>query len=418
MNLAVRNKMKNFKDFIVEAADSKVNLHLTHVDEDIFERGNKGADAAIKSLEDVLHNLGKGTTKLTVKWDGAPAIFAGKDPADGKFFVGTKAVFNKNAKLNKTKDDIKANHQGELAKKLTYALEHFPKIGIPDGTVLQGDLMFSKGDQKYETIDGKRWITAHPNTIVYAWESESDVGKKIRKADIGVVWHTTYKGKGDLSTYRASFGVDVFRLKQNSAVWMDDAYFKAGHVAFTEQEGTYIEGIIRAAKSTKGDFNSIAKLMSTLPSGAVGAGVKTFVNSKIRNGELPNPSTAAKEYLDYVEKYFEDKVVSKVKTDAAKEQKRTMMKQFIQTATNNFRDLVAAFEFVDLMTKGKVAVIKKLEKINSQKSFVRTKDGFKVTGAEGYVAINPTEGEAVKFVDRIAFSHFNFSDKYIKGWQK
>ena len=410
--------MKNFGEFITEAADSSVNLHLTHVDEDIFERGKKGADAAIRSLEDVLKNLGKGTTKLTVKWDGAPAIFAGKDPEDGKFFVGTKAVFNKNAKLNKTPEDIKQNHQGDLAKKLVFALQHFPKIGIPDGIVLQGDLMFTKGDQKYESIDGKRWITCHPNTIVYAWDAESDVGKKIRKADIGVVWHTTYKGKGDLSTYRASFGVDVFRLKQIAQVWMDDAYFKAGNIAFSPQEGSYIEGIIRAAKSTTGDFNAIAKLMNSLPSGAVGAGVKTFVNSKIRNGELPNPATAAKEYLDYVEKYFEDKVVSKVKTDSAKEQKRAMMKQFLQEAARLFRDLVAAFEFIDLMTKGKVAVIKKLESINSQKSFVRTAQGFKVTGAEGYVAINPAEGEAVKFVDRIAFSHYNFSPEYQKGWQK
>lgn len=411
--------MKAFKAFLQEAADSAVNLHLTHVDEDLFERGNKGAKAAIVAIRDVLETLGQGDIKLTVKWDGAPAIFAGKDPSDGKFFVGTKSVFAKNAKLVKDKKDVKTHgYPAALAQKLAIALDEFPKIGIPDGIVLQGDLMFTKGDQKYETIDGKRYITAHPNTIVYAWEAESDVGKQIRNANIGVVWHTTYSGRGDLSTYKARFGVDSNKLKKQRTVWQDDAFFKAGTIAFTKSEYNYISGLAREAESLIGNFDSVQKVMDTLPSGAVGAGIKTFINSQIRDGRLPNPASAANEYYKHAEQKFEKQVIGKVKSDAAKETKRAMMKQFLADCQKNHKDIVKAFEFVDVVTKAKVAIIKKLESINKQAAFVKTSDGFKVTGAEGYVAINPSKGEAVKFVDRIAFSHFNFSDKYIKGWQK
>jgi len=411
--------MKSFSNYLTEAADSNVNLHLTHVDEDLFERGNDGAKAAIVAVRDVLETLGQGNIKLTVKWDGAPAIFCGKDPEDGKFFVGTKSVFAKNAKLVKSKADIKAHgYPAGLADKLQYALDEFPKIGIPDGIVLQGDLMFTKGDQNYETIDGKRYIVAHPNTIAYAWEAESDVGKDIRNANIGVVWHTTYSGKGTLSTYRAKFGVNVKKLKKTRTVWQDDAYFKAGTIAFNQKEYQKIKALADQAESLIGDFDSVARIMDTLPSGAVGAGIKTFINSKIRNGQLPNPANAVNEYYVHVKEKFEKQVIAKVKTEASKESKRAIMKQFLEDCQRNHKSIVQAFEFVDVIVKAKVAIIAKLESINTQKSFVKTKDGFKVTGAEGYVAINPSKGEAVKFVDRIAFSHFNFNPEYIKGWMK
>ena len=77
-----------------------------------------------------------------------------------------------------------------------------------------------------------------------------------------------------------------------------------------------------------------------------------------------------------------------------------------------------AFEFVDIITKAKMLVIGRLNLINNQKAFVLTNTGFKTTAPEGYVAINIKRGEAVKFVDRLEFSHFNFSSEYVKGWQR
>lgn len=410
--------MLDFKSFIVEAADSKQNLHLTHADEDLFERGDAGAEAAIEYITDFVQTVGKGEVQLTVKWDGAPAIFAGWDPFDGKFFVGTKSVFNASPKIYKTQKDITDNESGGKATKLKVALEELPKVGIPKNTVLQGDMMFTKGDQKYETIDNQRFITVHPNTIVYAWPAESDIGKKIRNANMGIVWHTTYTGRGSLQDYRARFGVDVSKMKQTRTCWMDDAYFKGVDIAFSESEYREIYSLAMQAQSKIGGFDKIVTVMNTLPSSAVGAGIKTYINSKIRGGTLPEPAVAYKEYIDYVKDYFEDKVISKVKTEKSKDQKRAALKQLVSDLKAISKELKNAFVYVDIITKAKMLVISRLNLINNQKAFVLTNTGFKTTNPEGYVAINTKRGEAVKFVDRLEFSHFNFSQDYIKGWQR
>jgi len=403
---------------IFEAADSSQNLHLTHLDEDLFERGDKGAKSACEFCIDVLKNVGTGATKLTTKWDGAPALFAGWDPADGKFFVGTKSVFNKNPKVYKTDKDIQQNESGGKAEKLKYALKYFAKIGIPKGIVLQGDLLWTSGDQKYATIENKRYITVHPNTIVYAWPAESETGKAVRNAAIGVIWHTTYTGRGSLSNYSAKFGVDVSKLKQTRDVWMDDAYFKGADIAFTESEYEEAMSHVLDAQDLIGGFDKVVETMKLLPDAAVGAGIKTFINSYIRQGKYPSPNKAFNEYIDYVKTYWEEKIVAKLKTDAAKETKKAALKQYLDELNKNKDVVVKAFKFVNHITQAKMIVVKKINELNKQSMFVKTKDGFKTTAPEGYVAFDTRKGEAVKFVDRLTFSHFNFSSEYLKGWMK
>ena len=51
------------------------------------------------------------------------------------------------------------------------------------------------------------------------------------------------------------------------------------------------------------------------------------------------------------------------------------------------------------------------------RTFLKTKDGWKVTGQEGFVAIDRTGTQAVKLVDRLDFSYANFNSDIIKGWQ-
>ena len=411
--------MLTFSQFITEAANSKQNLHLTHADEDLYERGDEGAKAAIEFLRDFSLKVGTNHSNVTVKWDGAPALFAGTDPEDGKFFVATKGVFNKIPTVYKTAADINAsNAPSGLAAKLQVALKELPSIGIPKDTVLQGDMLFTSGDQKFETIDGIRYLTVHPNTIVYAWPAKSDIATTIRNANMGIIWHTSYKGRGSLSNYAASFGVDVSKLKTSRSVFMDDAYFKGLDIGYTEAELRAFNVHINKAERLIGNFDKIVDIMNTLPSSAAGANIKTFINSRIRSGQLPNPRTAAKDYIEYLKTYWEDKVVSKVKSEAAINTKRAALKQLINDLNKNRLTLVKSFMYVDEITKAKMMAIDKLNLINNQKAFVLTKDGFKVTEPEGYVAINSEKGEAVKFVDRLNFSHFNFSSEYIKGWQR
>ena len=88
--------MKSFRTHLIESKAGK-NLHLEHLEDEIINNGINGGRAAInflRALRDMLSGESGSKINMTVKWDGAPAIFAGTDPADGKFFVAKKSVFN------------------------------------------------------------------------------------------------------------------------------------------------------------------------------------------------------------------------------------------------------------------------------------------------------------------------------------
>ena len=203
----------------------------------MLNHGIDGTLAAInflQSLRDMLAGNAKRSVNVSVKWDGAPAIFAGINPENDKFFVGTKGVFNVNPKVNYTDADIDKNHSAAgLNAKLKVALKHLPKLGITD--VLQGDMLFTDDDFKTETIDDKSYITFTPNTITYAIPKESS--HKITKAKMGIVWHTTYSGE-KLEDMRASFGANIGGLTKTNDVWFSDANYQdtSGTVNFNKAE--------------------------------------------------------------------------------------------------------------------------------------------------------------------------------------
>ena len=198
-----------FTEYLTEAKKEGANLHLEHIEDEVLNRGVSGARDAInflQSLRDMLSGHSKSKVNITTKWDGAPAIFCGINPDNGKFFVGTKGVFNVNAKLNYTDEDIDKNHPGEgLNAKLKIALRYLPKLGIKG--VLQGDMMFVKGDMEDKTIDGVDYITFQPNTIVYAVPADSKLASMMQAAQLGIVFHTSYTGK-TFSDMKASFNID------------------------------------------------------------------------------------------------------------------------------------------------------------------------------------------------------------------
>jgi hypothetical protein len=172
------------------------NTHITHLEDDIFLSGHEGAMNSIRFVREVVKSFSSNVNtqlNVSVKWDGAPAIFAGINPENGKFFVGTKGVFNKNAKLNYTADDIRKNHSGGLATRLGYCLDNLKDLGIKG--IIQGDMLFIDSDITEQKIDGKSYITFTPNTITYAVEKGTPLAKEIQSAKMGVVWHTSYNGK-------------------------------------------------------------------------------------------------------------------------------------------------------------------------------------------------------------------------------
>ena len=206
-----------FSDFITE----QKNTHMTHIEDKVLYGGVKGtrdAILALRSLRDMLG--GEHDGKVSVKWDGAPAIFCGTDPRDGEFFVAKKGIFAKSPKVYKSNADIDADTSGDLNTKLKLALKHLPELGIKG--IIQGDFLYSKSDVKTQKIKGKNYVTFHPNTIVYAVPKESDASDAIMKSKIGIVWHTTYTGRS-FETLKASYGVDVSRFNSSRNVWSQDA---------------------------------------------------------------------------------------------------------------------------------------------------------------------------------------------------
>ncbi len=242
--------MLRFKEYLIEAKEGK-NLHLEHLEDEVLNNGINGTRAAInflRSLRDMLAGSAKKSVNVTVKWDGAPAVFAGINPENKKFFVGTKGVFNKTPKVNYTDADIDANHSSAgLNAKLKVALKYLPKLGITD--VLQGDMLFTQDDLSTETIDGIPYTTFTPNTITYAVPKKS--ASKIEKSKMGIVWHTTYSGD-TLQSMRASFGASVKGLTKTNDVWFTDADYKdtSGTINFNKAETTSITSVLSQACGT------------------------------------------------------------------------------------------------------------------------------------------------------------------------
>ena len=171
--------MNNLAEQLLLEDKGGKNLHLEHIEDEILNYGVDGGRAAInflRSLRDMLAGSSRTSVNMTVKWDGAPAIFAGIDPSDGKFFVAKKSVFNVSPKLYKTNKEIDDDLSGALNSKFKIALAEFSKLGIKG--VLQGDLMFTDDVEK-TTIEGVVYYTFQPNTIVYAVPIDSDLGKTL-----------------------------------------------------------------------------------------------------------------------------------------------------------------------------------------------------------------------------------------------
>ena len=414
--------MRTFAELLTEDKAGK-NLHLEHIEDEILNYGVDGGRAAInflQSLRDMLAGASRSSVNMTVKWDGAPAIFAGIDPSDGKFFVAKKSVFNVNPKLYKTNAEIYADLSGALNSKFKIALAEFSKLGIKD--VLQGDLMFTD-DVESETIEGTKYYTFQPNTIVYAVPIDSDLGKVINKAKIGVVWHTTYKGK-ELQDMKASFGADIKGLSKPTSVWMDDATYKdvSGRATFNQKETDKITGTLSKVGSTFQKINApmlrrFLTLQDSLTGALVGASLKTYNNSKVRAGEIiSNPKGHATGYVKWVEMSIQ-KQIDKAKSPKGKEKYTKLQKEYVRDFSKHTRNLAQVIRFQNLLVDAKMQIVKKLNSVKGlTDTFVKTANGFKVTNPEGYVAIDRVSGGAVKLVDRMEFSFNNFTA--IKAWDK
>jgi hypothetical protein len=400
-------------DFVEFLSEQK-NTHMTHIEDKVIYGGVKGTREAIFALRELRDMLGgKSKGSVSVKWDGAPAIFAGQDPRDGKFFVAKKGIFNKNPKVYKTDAEIDEDTSGDLADKLKDALKYLPELGIKG--VVQGDFLYGRGDLSKKTIDGQKYITFHPNTIVYAIPEEQ--AQAVEKAKIGIVWHTTYTGD-TFESMKASYGVDVSKFKKSSNVWSQDAMLRSVPATMSEKETEQVNEYL--SKSGK-LFNQIAgsTLRELEGNQELARLVEQYNNTFVRKGQIVTDTKAhTKGLIKWIEDKYQ-KEIDKRKTEKGKQTqigKRDAILAFF--SSKNRASLEKMFELQKMLVLAKLKLINKLDSLKKIDTFVKTPNGYKVTGEEGYVAIDKLGGDAVKLVDRMEFSYNNFSPDILKGWDK
>ena len=401
--------MENFSDFITE----QKKTHMTHIEDKGLYGGvecTRQAINALRGLRDML--AGSSGGRVSVKWDGAPGIFAGQDPRDGQFFVAKKGIFNKNPKVYKTEADIDADTSGDLNAKLKQALKYLPDLNIKG--VVQGDFLFSRADLEGKKIGGQKYVVFHPNTIAYAvpWDQAAE----IRAAKIGIVWHTTYTGTS-FENMTASYGVDVSKFRKSRNVWSQDAMLRdVTNATMSERETTEVNTLLtQIGRLFKQTSSTTLKTVADNPKFA--QAIETYNNTFVRAGTLiPNSKKHVAGLISHRQKYYKKEIDSK-KSQRGKDAWIAKMKDEMEFfSAENRANLEKMFELQRLIVLVKLKLINSLDKLKSIDTFVKTSNGYKVTGEEGYVAIDTLGGDAVKLVDRMEFSYNNFSSDILKGW--
>jgi hypothetical protein len=401
--------------------DGAKNTHLDHAEEIVFLRGVSGVNELVVNFNNLLKILtgNSGDSSVTTKWDGSPAIFCGIDPEDGKFFVGTKGVFAKNAKLNKSMEDIETNHtdavkNGEtvskegLREKLRYALQYLPELGIEG--VLQGDMLYTRPDLTTTQIDGQPAIAFKPNTIVYTVPVNSDVGKQILSSQMGIVFHTEYTGDS-IATMSASFGFNADSLRPSQNVWFTDATIKnvSDQVTFDQKEVAQISRAIQNLANLGNNVKQFEVLNKQLPIDLI-TELKAHANTPIRSGQPleQNPTKFAKEFIARIEQKFA-KAIEGLKSEKGRENKKAQLQEILEVLNDNVQNIAGIYNAYLLAERIKMMFQRKMREIRAIDSFIEQPDGsFKVTDPEGFVVVG-SDGRAMKIVDRLEFSAANFA---------
>lgn len=384
--------------------------HLEHIEDIVLTNGYEGGAAVVGYYTD-LYNMLKGSTanavQVSVKWDGAPAVVCGINPDNGRFFVGTKSVFAKTPKINYTKQDIIRNHGTEdLGQKLLKCLVHLKKLNIQG--VVQGDMMFTDNDLEEKNINGVAHVTFKPNEIVYAVKQDSELGKQIMAAKLGIIFHTTYNGDS-LADMNAEAGADVGSFTKTPDVWFDNATYKnvAGSATFTSQESQeFAQGIQTLKTLLKSVPRNLSAMLTTnkdfVPM------FQMYINSEIKQGRVP---TDRNQFL----KGFQDFYLARMKQQMAglkaqkaialRQQKISDMPRFLATMKKPLSAMLGFYKQAQAM---KQLALQKMNQAMQVGTFSQTENGLEVTDPEGFVAVG-TDGGAVKLVDRLSFSRRNLT---------
>ena len=393
------------------------NTHLEHLEDDILNQGSEGGFNAIKFLRELGDMLTRpqSNVRVTTKWDGAPAIICGKDPVSQRFFVGTKSVFAKTApKVIYSEADADRMYEGQLAQKLKDAYKYLSQLPIQG--VLQGDLLYTD-DKDTRLVNGEQSIVFQPNTIVYAVPTNSALGAKVARSKLGIVFHTTYVGP-NLADMNAQFGANVSTLQGNDDVMVFSSDFTdaTGAAKMTEVEKRQFDALVNRAEGSLKQASAFLNVLGSFGQSKFMMNVlfKQFFNSYIRQGKpIRNAQDVVQDFKAFYAGVLNKEIASK-KTKATQDKYLQMRTDGLKFLQQNERSIYFTVASYMNLIEAKNFIIRRLERVQTLGTFLRTENGYKVTAPEGFVAIR--SGNALKLVDRLEFSRANFTAD--KNWDK
>jgi len=389
--------------------------HIDHLEENIINKGEDGVMEALEYIDKAIEYFVSETDyKISTKFDGSPAIVAGKDPK-GKFFVASKSAFAKNPKINYTVEDIDVNHSSSpgLAEKLKLALQYLPSLNLKG--IYQMDYMFDdqiKQMEKPNTIDGvtnyNNFIAFKPNTIKYAVSPDSPYGRDIQNAKIGVAIHIEYEVVGGIlkvkkyttspSEFSRSNSVFVFNVLIDKQA-NPNQRIMGMLLKDVDNKKAQIQKVLNQI-----DFQGIQKYAMEL---------KAYINSEIRTGKfLDNTNISSQQFVNYIASRYQ-KEINALKSEAGKTRKQAQL----QATTNELKGLRKSIKLVFDVTKtiamlknNLVKIFNEMTKNSSLGTYLDAgPNAWKTTQPEGF-AVSRTKGgpDITKFVDRKEFSAANF----------
>jgi len=411
----------SYNQWLNEMITPTINKHMSHAEDLVFLGGKEGLQWVIGMFKQLYTKLKSDTEKdqikLSVKFDGAPSVFGWSSFLGlEKPGIAIKGLFAKDRKIIFNNEDIDKfySKQPDLVNKLRFMLKYISFIEIPAGEIWQGDFLFDKTTLKLE----KDYYVFHPNTIVYKIKKDSDIGKKIGNADIGVVWHTRYTGTS-LDDISAKYNTKVHELNNHSKIFMTDPYIAslAGIVTLTEEEkDAFNKSILKIEDEAKNLYD--AKGYKEIIDDAIFISLfKIFQNLLIkRNIRVKDSEYFLNEFVKFVNERY-DKEFEEKKTEKAKNSIITKKQQILDKIEQN-EELKIIVSLILEITELKDIFIKKLNNIGKFETYLETRSGkYLSTGQEGF-AVSDIHGNVIKLVDRYDFSFANFSPNIVKGWTK
>lgn len=346
------------KPTLTEASKGR---EFNHLEDLVFFYGLEGANRAVNILQD----FATSQKDLTVKWDGKLSVYYGRDET-GRFMLATVAGWRKNEPRysgQEIKDYVANAGKGEEWRG-TMAADLEQTFAYLEQATPTNFRQFVKGDLIFSPIlapkqSSKAGIQFTPAQVTYTANPQSEVGRKIANAEVGIALHVVYNEWGAASGATITPQV-VAALDSNDVVAFGQSYVPQN----PKIDMTAIKQI-QSAISKNGSI--IDELVGKRKGLADMANIfYTFINQTSRNTDIRNISP--KEFFNWLPN-------SKVSVG-----KQAKIQQIAQDVPNAFP---AFFELVHLIMNAKNDIIDQLDSADTD---IKSNIGDQ-TGGEGYMSL-------------------------------